>query len=218
MADASVARRNMVESQIRTNKVTDQRLIDAFLEIERERFVPKHMRSFAYLDEDIHLGGGRYMMEPMVLARLLQIAAIEPSDHALDIGCGTGYSAAVLSRLCSTVVAVEDDPELAGRATETLDALEMDNVAVVVGTLAAGNAKQGPYDLVFFDGAIGEVPKGIVKQISEAGRVVAVIREDSGLGKGTVLSRIGAGLSGRPVFDASTPVLPGFERSAEFVF
>ncbi len=218
MADSATARHNMVESQIRTNKVTDARLTAAMLEIPRERFLPKGLRGIAYIDEDIPLGGGRHMMEPMVFARLLQIAEVRAGDVALDIGCGPGYSAAVLARLCDTVVAVESDAKLASEATKTLAALDIDNAAVIEGSLQAGCAKQGPYDLVLFDGAISGVPETIQQQVAEGGRIVAVIGAGAGVGRGSVMRKAGGTLHIRAVFDAAIPSLPGFEPATEFVF
>lgn len=218
MADPATARHNMVESQVRTNKVTDIRLTAAMLEIPRERFLPKALQGIAYIDEDIPLGGGRHMMEPMVLARLLQIAEVQAGDVALDIGCGPGYSAAILARLCDTVVAVESDSKFAGEAAQTLAALDIDNAAVIEGPLQAGCAKQGPYDLVLFDGAISAVPEKIQRQVVEGGRIVAVIQAGAGVGRGSVLRKAGGSLHLRAVFDAAVPSLPGFESATEFVF
>jgi len=218
MVDSETARRNMVESQIRTNKVTDRRLIAALLDIPRERFLPKAVKSLAYLDEDIPLGQGRYMMEPMIIARLFQVAEVRPHDLALDIGGGAGYSAAVLARLCATVVAVERDGDLASAASHVLAEIDVDNAAVVEGPLENGYPRQAPYDLVFFNGAIAAIPDAIVKQIADGGRAVAVVVDESGVGAGTLFRKTGATLSGRAVFDANTPMLPGFERAAGFVF
>jgi len=218
MADTATARHNMVESQIRTNKVTDTRLTNAMLDIPRERFLPKAMRGIAYIDEDIALGGGRHMMQPMVLARLLQIAEVRPGDVALDIGCGSGYSAAVLARLCDTVVAVECDSKLAMEATKTLAELDIDNAAVIEGALTGGCAKQGPYDIVLFDGAISAVPEKIAKQVAPDGRIVAIVGAGTGLGKGSIFRKTGGSLHARTVFDAAIPYLPGFEAATEFVF
>jgi protein-L-isoaspartate(D-aspartate) O-methyltransferase len=218
MVDSAAARRNMVESQIRTNKVTDRRLIAALLDIPRERFLPRSVRSLAYLDEDIPLGQGRFMMEPMVLARLLQTAEVQPADITLDIGSGAGYSAAVLARLCATVVAVESDGDLASAASHVLAEIDIDNAAVVEGPLDKGYPRQAPYDLVLFNGAITAVPDAIVKQIADEGRAVAVVVDERGVGAGTLFRKTGNSLSGRAVFDANTPLLPGFARAEGFVF
>ena len=218
MVDSAAVRRNMVESQVRTNKVTDRRLIAALQEIPRERFVPRAARSLAYVDEDIPVGEGRYMMEPMVIARLLQIADVQPADLALDIGCGAGYSAAVLARLCATVVAVESEADLASAASHVLAELGIDNAAVVEAPLEEGCPKQGPYDLVLFNGGVTSVPPSIANQIVDGGRAVAVVVDEEGIGSGTLLRKTGKTLSGRAIFDANTPLLPGFDRVAKFVF
>src|SRR5690606_33740503 len=207
MIDYAVARRNMVESQIRPNKVTDPLLLAAFLEIPREQFLPKARRGIAYVDEDIDLGEGRYLMEPMVLARLLQTAEVQPSDIALDIGCATGYSTAVLARLCDTVVAVESDPKLAAEATAVLSRLGIDNAAVIEGPLENGFPKQAPYDVILFSGAVARIPEAILEQLGEGGRLVCVLDDGSRVKKGTIMTKLGGVTSGRPVFDAATPLL-----------
>ena len=146
MVDFAAARLNMVESQLRTNKVTDLRLLAAFETVPRELFVPEPLRGIAYIDEDVALGGGRFVMEPRVLARLLQAAQPGPEDVALDLGCGSGYATAILSRLVATVVALEDDAALAAAANRTLEKLEIDNAVVVEGRLTEGRAGPGPRD------------------------------------------------------------------------
>jgi protein-L-isoaspartate(D-aspartate) O-methyltransferase len=218
MVDYAVARRNMVESQIRPNKVTDPLLLAAFLELPREQFLPKAKRGVAYVDEDVELGDGRYLMEPMILARLLQSAEIKPTDIALDIGCASGYSTAVLARLCDTVVAVESNRKLVAEASAVLGRLGIDNAAVIDGPLDRGYAKQAPYDIVLFSGAVAEVPEIILDQLGEGGRLLAVIDDGSRVRKGTIMTRLGGVVSGRPVFDAATPLLPGFGRKLGFVF
>ncbi len=141
MVDFVTARRNMVESQVRPNKVTDPRLIEAMTETPRELFLPEALRGIAYVDEDIDLGDGRVLMAPMVLARLLQSADVRPTDIALDVGCATGYSTAVLARLCDTVVGIEPDPEMAAAAGNVLADAGVDNAAVIEAPLAGGYAK-----------------------------------------------------------------------------
>jgi protein-L-isoaspartate(D-aspartate) O-methyltransferase len=218
MVDYAVARRNMVESQIRPNKVTDPLLLAAFLELPREQFLPKAKRGVAYVDEDVELGEGRYLMEPMILARLLQSAEVKPTDIALDIGCGSGYSTAILARLCDTVVAVESSRKLVAEASAVLARLGIDNAAVIEGPLDRGYAKQAPYDVILFSGAVAEVPGVILDQLGEGGRLVAVLDDGSRVRKGTIMTRLGGVVSGRPVFDAATPLLPGFDRKLGFVF
>jgi len=218
MMDFAAARLNMVESQIRTNKVTDPGIVKAFEAVPREMFVEEAQRGFAYVDEDLELAPGRYLMEPMVLARLLQAAAAQPGDMVLDIGCATGYSTAVLAQLAETVVGVECDRGLMDGANRTLNALDVDNAVVVNGPLDLGYQKQAPYDVIVFQGAVCEVPDEIKHQLADGGRLVAVVCDAAGIGRGTVIQRSGDSFSGRRLFDAATPLLPGFAREAGFVF
>lgn len=218
MTEFAAARLNMVESQIRTNKVTDPRVVEAFEAVPRELFVDAGKRGFAYIDEDLEVAPGRYLLEPMVLARLLQAASPRAGGIALDIGCATGYSTAILARLVETVVGLECDRALMDAANRTLNALDVDNAVVVEGRLDAGYAKQAPYDAIVFQGAISEVPDGIKRQLADGGRLVAVISDPAGIGRGTLVQRDGDIFSSRTLFDAATPVLPGFAREIGFVF
>jgi protein-L-isoaspartate(D-aspartate) O-methyltransferase len=218
MTEFAAARLNMVESQIRTNKVTDQRVIAAFEAVPRELFVDEAKRGFAYIDEDLEVAAGRYLMEPMVLARLLQAAGPQPGDIALDIGCATGYSTAILSHLAETVVGVESNRPLMDQANRTLNALDVDNAVVVEGALDAGYQKQAPYNVIIFQGAVSAVPDTVKRQLSDGGRLVAVVCDEAGIGRGTLIQRSGDSFSARILFDAATPLLPGFAREAGFVF
>ncbi|MFQ5959339.1 MAG: protein-L-isoaspartate O-methyltransferase [Alphaproteobacteria bacterium] len=218
MTDHAAARLNMVDNQIRTNKVTDSRVLQAMAEVPRELFVPKKLQGIAYVDEDLAVAPGRYLMEPLVLARLLQAAAITAGDVVLDVGCASGYSTAVLARLAATVVAVESDAELGERASALLSELDADNAVVVAGPLEAGYAKQAPYDAIVIGGAVEEVPAAITDQLAEGGRLLAVVTGGSGVGKGTLMLRVHGGLSRRVLFDAAVPPLPGFARARGFVF
>ncbi len=218
MVDFAAARLNMVESQLRTNKVTDLPLLDAFETVPREVFVPEPLRGIAYIDEDVALGGGRFVMEPRVLARLLQAAQPEPEDVALDLGCGSGYATAILSRLVATVVALEDDAALAAAANGTLGELEIDNAVVVEGRLAEGYPKQAPYNVILLGGAVAEIPAAIADQLAEGGRLVTVVSAGPGLGRATLVRRDGGVISSRVLYDAALPVLPGFEAAPGFVF
>jgi len=215
--DYSEARHNMVENQIRANRVTDAGVVAAFGDIPREAFVPEHLAGVAYVDEALALGGGRHVMEPMVLARLLQAAEVSENDVALVIGCGEGYASAVLARLANTVVALESDPELAAKATSTLTEQGIDTVAVVEGPMEDGYPRQAPYDVILFNGAVEEVPEKILKQLGEGGRLVALVSE-AGVGRGVLYTRYGGVVSRRDVFDAGTPMLLGFKRAESFVF
>ncbi len=215
--DYELARRNMVESQVRTNRVTHAGLVEAMETVPREKFVPEHLAGIAYVDEAIPLGEGRFVMEPMVLALLLQTAEIDKDDVVLMVGCGSGYGAAIVARLANSVVAVEDNAALAQQATDNLVAMETDNVAIMESPMAEGNAKQGPYDVIVFNGAVGEIPDAIISQLSDGGRLVAIVAKGDGLGKGTLVQKFGSSVVSREAFDAGTPVLPGFEKKAEFV-
>jgi protein-L-isoaspartate(D-aspartate) O-methyltransferase len=217
MSEFADARRNMVDGQIVPNRVTDRRLIEALSDLPRERFVPKAMQGVAYVDEDLSVAAGRYLMEPMVFARLVQEAGIQPGDVVLDIGAGTGYEAAVMARLASVVVAVEENPDLAKVAGETLGALAIDNVVIMEGPLNEGCTRQGPYDVVFFGGAVEEVPPAILKQLADGGRLVAVVNRRN-IGSATLITRQNGVLGDRVLFDAGTPLLPGFARKPEFQF
>ena len=219
MMDYAAVRHNMVESQLRTCKVTNSHLIDAMDDVPRERFVPKQLSSIAYVDEDLQVAPGRYLMEPLVLARLLQAAAITEEDVALDIGCGTGYSAAVLGRLAGTVVGLEADSGLADAAGDTLSAVGADNVIVVSGNLADGYSRQGPYGVILFSGGIPFVPPAIIDQLAEGGRMVAVLRgPGEAIGRATLWVKLRGELSHRVVCDASVPPLPGIQADTAFTF
>ncbi len=217
--DYAGARFNMVENQIRTNKVHDLQVAGAISSTPREAFLPKAMRGFAYVDEDVSIGGGRYLIEPLVLARLLQAAAVQPTDVVLAIGDATGWASAVLAKLASTVVVLEADADLAGRATQALSDQGIDNVAYVAGDVTAGYSAQAPYDVIVYVGAVGDIPAGLCRQLSDGGRLVAVVDSGTrGAGKVVQVVRVGDTFGRRPLFDASTPYLPGMAPKPGFVF
>lgn len=216
--DYAKARANMVDCQVRTNKVTDSALIEALRSVPREEFVPKALRGVSYIDEDLRIADDRYLMEPMVLARMIQYLAIGTEDVVLDVGSATGYSAAVVAQLACAVVALESDPSLAAAAGKTLQALEVNNVVVVEGSLKDGYAKQAPYNAVLFQGAVDDVPGAIVKQLADRGRIAYVERSSAGLGHAMLLTKRHGVIGRRILFDASVPILPGFAAEAGFVF
>jgi protein-L-isoaspartate(D-aspartate) O-methyltransferase len=218
MTDFAVARHNMIEGQIRTNKVTDGALLEALAALPREQFVPVERRSVAYIDEDIRLAAGRHMMEPMVLARLLQAAEPTTTDVALDVGCATGYATAVLACLTATAIGVESDPALARTATETLARLAIDNAIVVEGKLGDGYAKHGPYDVILVNGAVEEFPRALIEQLAEGGRLVGIRRAGPGPGAAMLMLKRRGAVAGRALFEASTPYLAGFAPKPRFVF
>lgn len=215
------SRRTMVESQIRTNRVTDQALLGALLRTPRERFVPKAIRALAYVDEDLRLAPERFVMEPMVLARLIQAASVQPTDVVLDVGCATGYATALLADLAATVVGLESDSSLAGEAVRVLQELDVDNALIVEGDLRQGYPRQAPYDVVLINGAVTEVPNAITEQLADGGRLVTVVgnlRQTGRVGRATLLTRVGRTISSRSLFDATIPLLPGFAKEPSFVF
>jgi protein-L-isoaspartate(D-aspartate) O-methyltransferase len=216
MTDFARLRRAMVDGQVRVNDVTDPRIIDAMLEIPREHFVPPSRAGLAYIDEDLPLGSGRYLIEPMVLAKLVHALALTEGERVLDVGCATGYGAVLLSRLAGRVVAVEEEPELAAAAQRLLAELAPD-VSLVVGPLTAGAPGEGPFDAILIEGSIETVPEALVRQLRQGGRLVAVIGS-GGMGRATLHVRAGQVLSRRPVFDAAVPPLPGFAVPRQFVF
>ncbi|CCG09538.1 protein-L-isoaspartate O-methyltransferase family protein [Pararhodospirillum photometricum] len=215
--DTNTARVNMIKNQIQTSRVSDPLVLEALEAVPRELFVPKARRAVAYVDEDIPVGGGRSLLEPLILARMLQVAAVAPTDVVLDVGCATGYSSAVLSHMASTVVALESDPDLATKAEATLSELGRDNAVVITGPLAEGCPRQAPFNLIFINGAVPAVPVALRDQLADKGRLVAVIRQGA-VGRLTVVERHGAAFSQRVLFDADAPLLKGFAPAPAFIF
>ena len=218
MADFSRARQNMVDCQLRTNKVVDGPLVAQFETVPRELFVEETVRSIAYVDEDVAVGNGRYLIAPMVLAKMLQELSINSNEIVLDVGCGTGYSSAILSGLADTVVALEDNHELATRANDLLTELAADNAIVVEAPLTGGYVTQGPYDVVLVGGAVASIPTALTDQLIDGGRLAAIIDDGKGQGKATLMIKRHGAVSQRELFDASAPRLPGFEPKTGFVF
>jgi protein-L-isoaspartate(D-aspartate) O-methyltransferase len=218
MIDYAAARLNMIEGQLRTNGITDPALVEAFLAVPRERFVPEALRGVAYVDDDVPLGNGRYLMEPLVLGRLIMLAELHAEARVLLVGAGSGYDAAIAAHLAGHVVALESDPGLAATARRLLGELGYAKASVVEAPLGQGHAAGAPYDAILFGGAIAEVPDAIARQLAKAGRIAAVVASDGRVAQVTLMARVGDVLSRRPVFDAATPVLPGFASEPAFVF
>jgi protein-L-isoaspartate(D-aspartate) O-methyltransferase len=220
MIDFAQARRTMVDGQVRVNDVTDAAVISAMLEVPREKFVPEARAALAYIDEDLCVlesSGGkaaRYLMEPMVLARMLQALEITGQSKVLDVGCATGYSAAVLSRIAGHVVAIEEDDTLAASAKRLVRA---GNVEVVCGKAAAGWSTGQPYDAILVGGAVEEIPAALTAQLRDGGRLGAVIRKDTAA-RAMLFVKTGGHISARRLFDAAIPPLPGFDAPKSFVF
>ncbi len=217
MTDYATLRRNMVDSQVAPNEVTDRRVLRAMGEVPREAFVNEAQKSVAYIDEALKLGGGRMLLSPMTVARLVQLAQIEEGHSVLEIGCGTGYLSAVAARLAGRVIGLESDPGLALRARQSLATLGLGKTKVVEGPLEAGYPGEGPYDAVILSGSVPEVPDRLTRQVKEGGRLVAIIGETAP-GRLTVFTRTGNALSGQARYDAPLAQLPGFERAPVFEF
>jgi len=219
MVDYAQARRTMVDCQVRPSDVTDLRIIAALLDVPREQFVAPSRRAIAYLDLDLPVADGsppRALLKPMVFAKLLQAAEIGESDRVLDVGCATGYSAAVLAKLAGNVVALEEDPALAQTAAENLTGLGV-YVAVAGGPLNAGWQEDAPYDAILLEGASEVRPDGLLAQLNEGGRLVAVIGS-APFGKATLYRKAGGQVTAVALFDAAAPLLPGFAKTPAFVF
>jgi len=215
MTDFAAARRNMVDGTIRTADVTDLRLLRAFQETPRERFVPAKSAELAYVDFDLPVAAHRFLMQPRLLSKMLQVADIKATDRVLVVGCATGYGAAILSRIAAQVVALEEDAELARAAREAL--ADRPNVEVVSGSLAAGCTASAPFDVIVVEGATEIVPETLLRQLSDGGRLLCVLGGDAAA-KAMLYLRSGGDVGGRAVFDAAAPVLPGFTRPLAFAF
>jgi len=227
MVDFERQRQSMVESQLRPNEVTDRKILAAMGTLPRERFVPSRMRLLAYMDESVEVfparegAPARFLLAPMVLARLLQLASVEPEDKVLDVGCATGYSTAVLARLARIVIGLEPEPELAEAARRTLHELAIENATIVEGALADGAPKDRPYDVILLNGSVEEIPESLLTQLREGGRLVAILASGANTarpGKAYLFVKIDGEASGLPHFDAGARALPGFSRARAFAF
>jgi protein-L-isoaspartate(D-aspartate) O-methyltransferase len=207
----------MVDTQVRPSDVTKFPIIEAMLTVPRELYVPAAHREAAYMGENLDLGAGRVLLDPRTLAKLIDALDIQRSDVILDIGCGLGYSTAVLARLAEFVVAVEDDPSLADAAQAMLSEQGVDNAAVLNGPLNAGAVKSGPYDVIILQGSAEIIPDAVLSQLRDGGRIGAVFSEGA-LGVARIGHKTGTQIGWRFAFNAGAPVLPGFRRPAGFVF
>ena len=216
MADYARRRTTMVDTQVRPSDVTRFPIIEAMLKIPRELFVPVDRREAAYVGENMDLGGGRIVLEPRTLAKMLEAVDIQPDELVLDIGSGYGYSAALAAHLAEAVIALEEVPELAREAERALAEAGADNAAVVEGPLAQGAARHGPYDVIMVQGAVQHMPEAITDQLKDGGRIAAIFQEGA-LGMVRVGYRIDGQMTWRFAFNAGAPVLPGFEANRAFV-
>ena len=220
-AEYALLRARMVDGQLRTTGITDARLLHAMGFVPREAFLPAVRRPLAYLDQDIDIptrsGRARYLMEPAPFAKLVQLAGIRGTDRVLDVGCGSGYSAAVLSRLAASVTALECEPDLTESARSTLEKIGFGNVTIVEAALEGGYPQNAPYDVILVGGAVDEVPEALFGQLVEGGRVVAVIGEGNA-GIARICVKEGGVVSCRRAFNAAIRPLPGFRRTPVFEF
>jgi protein-L-isoaspartate(D-aspartate) O-methyltransferase len=229
MVDFRAARRAMVDGQVRTNGVTNLDLIEAMLDVPREAFVPERLAALAYLDLDLSLpagdGAARYLLKPMVTAKLIQAADIGAKDRVLVVGSATGYSAALVSRLAEAVVALEENPALADAARAVLGRLGFAAVTPAVGRLVDGWPAAAPFDVILIEGGVEVLADALFGQLAEGGRLVAVMycgqdggRLEGRVGKATLFRSVRGEVGGRPLFDSAAPLLPGFAKAPAFIF
>ena len=215
----ATARKTMVDCQLRPSKVTDQFILDAFMTIPREDFVGKQQRALAYVDEDLPLSGGRCLMEPMVLARMLQALEIRPDDSVLIVGAGCGYGTAVAAKLAGSVIAIETRANLVDKAQDVLVSIGIDNAAIVKSRLVDGYPEEGPYDRILIEGGVETVPDNLLKQLTPKGRLAAIYRKPGHpVGVASVWTRSGKEFTRTPLFDARVPNLDEFNAKVEFSF
>lgn len=221
MVDATEQRQNMVASQVRPSEISDRRIIRAMEEIPREAFLPQSLSALAYADAGVPLRtkageAPRFELAPRVLAKLVQAADIDETDVVLAVAAGSGYGAAVIAQLCETVIALEEQANLAQTASDTMSDLGIDTVAVVTGPLEAGYEKSGLYDVIVVQGGVGAAPETLLSQLQDGGRLVAILQDGSGVGQACCWRSSGATYSKRVCFDASAHVLPAFARVPQF--
>lgn len=215
MQDFATRRTMMVDTQVRPNDVTKFPIIAAMLHVPREEFVPASRREAAYIGENVEIAAGRVLLEPRNFAKMLDGLDIQPDDLVLDLGCGLGYSAAVIAEMAEAVVAL-DDEDMATQAEAALAQAGADNVAVVAGELAAGAPQHGPYDAILIEGGIEAVPQAIADQLKEGGRIAAIFMEGV-LGVARIGYKIDGVISWRDMFNGTAPVMPGFAAQRDFV-
>lgn len=218
MQDFALSRRNMVDGQLRPNAVTHPGVLAAMGQIPREAFLPSSLRAVAYVDEALPLPGGRSVLAPLVLARLIQALQPRTSDKALIVGAGAGYGAAILATMTDKAVALESDPALLAHARVALPGVAGARVTVVEGALAAGWKSGAPYDAILIEGEIADLPSALTDQLADGGRLVAVQARADGSTAACLALRTGNSVSQRLLFDATAGRLPGLDRTPKFEF
>jgi len=215
MSDFSARRTMMVDTQVRPSDVTKFPIIDAMLSVAREDFVPSAKREAAYVGENLDLGNGRVLVEPRTLAKMLDALAVDGDELVLDVGCGLGYSTAVIARMAQAVVAVEQDKDMAREAQDALVAAGADNAVVHEGPLLEGAPQHGPYDVIVIQGGVAQIPDALTDQLKEGGRIAALFM-DGALGEARIGFKREGRVSWRLAFNAAAPLLPGFEKEVTF--
>ena len=212
-------RKAMVDSQIRPNKVIDDQVIEAFSTVPRELFVSRNMQEMAYIDEDIHLSGGRFIIEAMVMARMVQALKLTPSDNVMCIGAGNGYGAAILSSLAASVIAVETRTQMVEKAQQIVAGLDIGNVAVVKSRLQDGYPSEAPYQGIIIEGGVEYVPQALFDQLSEGGHLVCVLRPRGlEVGEAMIWRKQCDHVTPKTLFTAQVPVLDEFKLKSKFAF
>lgn len=222
--DFTQARQNMVDGQVRTNKVTSHALIRRLRDIPREIFVTPDQAAVCYIDEDLPLPNGRFLLEPMVLARLIQAAELTHTDSVLDVGCASGYSSAIIAGLCATVIGVDRDKNLIDRAVNNIRELSIANCAFITGPMLTGHSAKAPYDAIIVNGSVSELPNVLFDQLRDGGRLLCILKQSGaqaialGPGKAMIYRKSGAVISGRALFDAASPYIESPQQTSKFVF
>ena len=217
--DFKIARKNMVENQIRANKVTSLNVINAFLDVPREKFVPDALQEISYVDEDIQLSRNRFMMKPMILARLFQSLNLKGNENILHVGSNSGYGSAILSRMCSSVISLESDKKLFETSIHTFSNMGFDNVVPLHGSMEDGVEKEAPFDIIFIEGSIETEPKSLFGQLNENGKLIAIIRPANiKIGKAKLFFKISNEIGLENLFDAQVSKLSIFKSKTKFSF
>ncbi len=216
MTDFTTLRTVMVDTQVRPSDVTKFPIIAAMLAVAREKYVPENLRETAYSDGDVDLGNGRVVLEPRTMGKLLDALDVRSDELVLDLGCGLGYSTALLAQLAEAVVGVEDDADRAADAQRTLSENGVDNAAIIEGTLTEGAAKHGPYDVIVVEGGVETLPPAIADQLKDGGRIACLFQQGA-LGEVRIGRKSDGQIFWRNAFNATAPILPGFEENEEFI-
>lgn len=205
-----IARTNMVKSQILPNNITNSAFIDVIMEIPRHIFIPENKQGVSYIDSSLPVGDGRYILPPMVFAKMIEALNIKGDESVLDIACGTGYSSAVIANLCKKVVAVESSTDLASKAHLNLNKLGVENVIIISNSLARGHEEGAPYNIILINGAVKEVPAKLFDQLADNGKLITIISKTPNSGSIVIYSKVSGVTSSREVFDVNLSIIEDF--------